>query len=201
MEQIKPAVKWLSQRDNINAFTGELEAHNQCMVSSFTMMMQWLRDFLIQNKMPSFENYAELTHYIIVGENKDKAQKVRFQSINHAKKLNVMLETKHIPFIFKQANFDYSQLLEYVQKNKRPVLVGTMETSAGHIVVFDGKIQNPYGKPSEIIHTGSCKYVTTQGANLDYTPEFFINMVFREMVGNKTSKINAKRTCWTIEQQ
>jgi len=34
-------------------------------------------------------------------------------------------------------------LIEYVGKNKRPVLIGTMETSAGHIVVFDGKIQNP----------------------------------------------------------
>lgn len=199
IEQIKPPVKWLSQRDNINAFTGDLEAHNQCMISSFVMMMQWLRDYLTSTNQPSFENYTEHTHYIIVGENNEKARKVRFMSINHAKKLNVMLETKKIPFVFKQVNFDYLQLMEYVKKNQRPVLIGTMETSAGHIVVFDGKIQNPYGRPDGTIHTGSCKYVTTQGANLEYMPEFFINMVFREMAGNKTSKINVKRPCWTIE--
>jgi len=199
MEQIKPPVKWLSQRDNINAFTGDTEAHNQCMISSFTMMMQWLRDYLILNNQPSFENYTELTHYIVVGENKDKAQKVRFSSINHAKKLNPMLESKKIPFYFKQVNFNYAELIEYVGKNKRPVLIGTMETSAGHIVVFDGKIQNPYGRPNGTIHTGSCKYVTVQGDNLDYMPEFFINMVFREMAGGKTSKINVKRPCWILE--
>lgn len=65
-----PRVKWLSQRDNLNAFTGDLEAHNQCMVSSFTMMMQWLRDYLIYNGLPSFENYNEFTHYIVVGQKK-----------------------------------------------------------------------------------------------------------------------------------
>lgn len=199
MEQTKPPVKWLSQRDNINAFTGDTEAHNQCMISSFTMMMQWLREYLLLNNMPSFENYTELTHYIVVGESKDKAQKIRFNSVNHARKLNPMLESKKIPFFFKMVNYDYAQMIEYVGKNKRPVLIGTMETSAGHIVVFDGKMQNPYGKPDPKIHTGSCKYISVQGANLEYTQEFFINMVFREMVNGKTSKINTKRTCWIIE--
>lgn len=195
-----PRVKWLSQRDNLNAFTSELEAHNQCMVSSFTMMMQWLREYLVYKGLPTFEYYTEFTHYIVVGQNKEQAQKVRFMSVNHAKQLNKMLEAKKIKQVFKQVNFDYSDLIKYVNEKKRPVLIGTMETSAGHIVVFDGQIQNPYGNPNRTIHTGSCKYDSVKGENLDYSQDFFINMVFREMVKNKTSKINVKRPCWIIEE-
>lgn len=194
-----PRVKWLSQRDNLNAFTGDLEAHNQCMVSSFTMMMQWLRDYLIYKGLPTFEHYTEFTHYIVVGQRKEIAQKVRFMSVNHAKQLNKMLEAKKIKQVFKQVQFSHTDLLQYVNEKKRPVLIGTMETSAGHIVVFDGQIQNPYGNPSRSIHTGSCKYDSVKGENLDYSQDFFVNMVFREMAKNKTSKINVKRPCWVIE--
>lgn len=194
-----PRIKWLSQRDNLNAFTGDLEAHNQCMVSSFTMMMQWLREFLIYHGEPSFEFYTEFTHYIVVGQKKEQAQKVRFNSINHAKQLNIMLEAKKIPYRFKQVNFDYSELIKYESEKKRPVLIGTMETSAGHIVVFDGQIQNPYGNPDRTIHTGSCKYNSVKGDNLDYSQDFFTNMVFRNMANKKTSQINVKRPCWIIE--
>ena len=194
-----PRVKWLSQRDNLNAFTGDLEAHNQCMVSSFTMMMQWLRDYLIYNGLPSFENYNEFTHYIVVGQKKELAQKVRFMSVNHATQLNKMLEAKKIKQRFIQVQFSYDDCIKYVAENKSPVLVGTMETSAGHIVVFDGQFQNPYGNPNRTIHTGSCKYDSVQGANLDYPKDLAINMVFREMRNKKTSQINVKRPCWVIK--
>lgn len=194
-----PRVKWLSQRDNLNAFTGDLEAHNQCMVSSFTMMMQWLRDYLIHHGLPSFENYNEFTHYIVVGQKKELAQKVRFMSVNHATQLNKMLEAKKIKQRFIQVQFSYDDCIKYVAENKSPVLVGTMETSAGHIVVFDGQFQNPYGNPNRTIHTGSCKYDSVQGANLDYPKDFAINMVFREMRNKKTSQINVKRPCWVIK--
>jgi len=209
-----PRIKWLSQRDNLNSFTGDLEAHNQCMVSSFTMMMQWLRDYLIYKGEPTFENYTEFTHYIVVGQKKELAQKVRFISSNHAKQLNKMLEGKKIKQIFKAVLFDYSDLIKYVNEKKRPVLIGTMETSAGHIVVFDGQFQNPYGNPNRTVTEFSCKYESVQGANLDYPKEFAESMVFREMVeidtgkkypnGKKitifkTSKINVKRPCWVIE--
>lgn len=194
-----PRVKWLSQRDNINAFTGDLEAHNQCMVSSFVMMMQWLRDYLIYHGLPSFENYNEFTHYIVVGQKKELAQKVRFMSINHATQLNKMLEAKKIKQRFVQVQFSYDDCIKYVAENKSPVLIGTMETTAGHIVVFDGQFQNPYGNPNRTIHTGSCKYDSVQGANLDYQKDFAINMVFREMRNKKTSQINVKRPCWVIK--
>lgn len=194
-----PRVKWLSQRDNLNAFTGDVEAHNQCMVSSFTMMMQWLRDYLIYNGLPSFENYTEFTHYIVVGQKKELAQKVRFVSANHAMQLNRMLAAKKIKEKFVTKLFNYAELIAYESEKKRPVLIGTMETSAGHIVVFDGQIQNPYGNPNRSIHTGSCKYDSVKGDNLDYSKDFFINMVFREMQNKKTSKIDVKRPCWVIE--
>ena len=76
MIRTKPEIIWLSQRNNLNAFTGELEAHNQCMIASFTMMMQWLRRYLIENKLPSFEHYDELTHYIVVSETRERARKL-----------------------------------------------------------------------------------------------------------------------------
>lgn len=213
---ISPRIKWLSQRDNLNAFTGDLEAHNQCMIASFVMMMQWLREWLILNDKPAFENYDELTHYIVVGESKDKVQKVRFMSVNHAKKLNIMLANykNKIPHRFIQKDFTYQDVLNYVAEKKRPVLIGTMETGAGHILCFDGQIQNPYGNPNRQIHTGSCKYDSIKGDNLDYSKEFAEAMVFREMVeidtgkkypnGKKitifkTSKTNVKRPCWIIE--
>lgn len=194
-----PRIKWLSQRDNINSFTGEIEAHNQCMVSSFVMMMQWLRDYLIYEGLQSFENYNEFTHYIVVGQKKELAQKIRFISANHANQLNKMLAAKKINEKFVPKLFDYSEIIAYEAEKKRPVLIGTMETSAGHIVVYDGQIQNPYGNPSRLIHNGSCRYDSVKGDNLDYSKDFFVNMVFREMQNKKTSKIDVKRPCWVIE--
>jgi len=198
MIRTKPEIIWLTQRNNLNAFTGELEAHNQCMIASFTMMMQWLRRFLLENKQPSFEFYDELTHYIVVSETRERARKLRFNSINHANKLNVMLAAKKIPYQFVSKNLDYIEVKQVVANLNSPVLIGTMETDSGHIVTYDGLIQNPYGKPEPRIHTGSCKYISVEGANLDYTDEFFKNMVFREMQNKKTSKTNVKRLCWYI---
>jgi len=43
MTRTNPTLKIETQRDNINAWTGDNEFHNQCMVESFTAMMQWLR--------------------------------------------------------------------------------------------------------------------------------------------------------------
>lgn len=120
-------------------------------------------------------------------------------SINHATQLNKMLESKKIKQRFIQVQFSYDDCIKYVAENKSPVLVGTMETSAGHIVVFDGQFQNPYGNPNRTIHTGSCKYDSVQGANLEYPKDFAINMVFREMRNKKTSQINVKRPCWVIK--
>ena len=93
-------------------------------------------------------------------------------SVNHATQLNKMLEAKNIKQRFIQVQFSYDDCIKYVAENKSPVLVGTMETSAGHIVVFDGQFQNPYGNPNRTIHTGSCKYDSVQGANLDYPKDF-----------------------------
>jgi hypothetical protein len=195
-----PLINWLSQRNNLNAFTGDMEAHNQCMIASFVMMMQWLRRFLLDNKQPSFEFYDELTHYIIVSETRERARKLRFNSINHATKLNAMLEAKKIPYRFVSKNLDYIEMKQVVANLNSPVLIGTMETDSGHIVTYDGLIQNPYGRPDTKIHTGSCKYISVEGANLDYTDEFFMNMVFREMQNKQTSKTNVKRLCWYIEK-
>ena len=201
MIRTKPEIIWLSQRNNLNAFTGELEAHNQCMIASFTMMMQWLRRYLIENKLPSFEHYDELTHYIVVSETRERARKLRFSSINHANKLNVMLAQKKIPFQFVSKNLDFFEVKQVVGALNTPVLIGTMETDSGHIVTYDGLIQNPYGKPENRIHSGNCKYISVDGANLDYTDDFFRNMVFREMKNGKTSKTNVKRLCWYIARR
>lgn len=198
-----PRVKWLSQRDNINAWTESVEANNQCMIASFTMIMQWLREFLSLSNLPSFENYTEHTHYILVTQN-EKNSRNRYISNIHASVLNEMLKNRMIPYKFVAKLFSYKEVMEYVNATKRPVLIGTMETSAGHIVVYDGQFQNPYGRPAGDITLVSCKYKDVKGDNLDYSNEFAENMVFREMVfdkenGWRTSKTNVRRPCWVIE--
>jgi hypothetical protein len=181
------------------------------------MMMQWLRDYLIYKGEQTFENYTEFTHYIVVGQKKELAQKVRFISDNHVKHMNNMIAKYKfvINQRFKKVLFNYEEIINYVNEKKRPVLIGTMETSAGHIVVFDGQFQNPYGNPSRNINEFSCKYESVNGANLDYSKEFAESMVFREMIEidtgkkhpngkkitiHKTSKTNVRRTCWIIEE-
>ena len=84
MTRTNPHLKIETQRDNINAWTGENEFHNQCMVESFTAMVQWVRAKMTLDNLPTLENYTAHTHYIVVGETKEKAQKVRFISGNHA---------------------------------------------------------------------------------------------------------------------
>jgi hypothetical protein len=195
-----PVTQWENQRDNINPFTSVNQPFNQCMVSSFVMMVNWLRDYLTSKGLKSFEYYNEITHFILVGESKEKSEKVRFISGNHASKINKMFLLNNIKFKFVSKKFSYDELVSYVDSNRRPVLVGTMETSAGHIVVFDGLWQNPYGKPDNKITKTSCKYISPNGKDLQYSDDFCREMVFREFDSKGiTNIINTKRLCWIIE--
>ncbi len=204
-----PPLKIETQRDNINAWTQENEFHNQCMVESFTAMMQWLRQAYLVDGKPSFENYTALTHYIVVGESKEKAQKVRFISGNHVKKLQPMLDAKNIPYKFVQANLNLEGVKKIVDEKGVPVLVGTMLTHYGHIVDYDGLWQDPYGHAEHQIRPGNAVYKNVNGSDSDYPDDFARSMIFRTMKQVKdgtgkmvwiTDKINQPRPCWYLEK-
>ncbi len=210
MTRTNPTLKIETQRDNINAWTGDNEFHNQCMVESFTAMMQWLRLAYLVDGKPSFENYTAHTHYIVVGETKEKAQKVRFISGNHVKKLQPMLDTKKVPYKFVNANLNLEGIKKIVIEKNSPVLVGSMITHHGHILCYDGLWQDPYGHAEHQIRPGNAVYKNVNGSDCDYPDDFARSMIFRTMKQVKdgtgkmvwiTDKINQPRPCWYLEKK
>ena len=210
MIRTNPPLKIETQRDNVNAWTGENEFHNQCMVESFTALMQWVRLAHLVDGKPSFENYTALTHYIVVGETKEKAQKVRFISANHVKKLQPMLDSKKVPYKFVNANLNLEGIKKIVAEKNSPVLVGSMLTHHGHILCYDGLWQDPYGSAEKQIRPGNAVYRNVNGSDCDYPDDFARSMIFRSMKQTKdstkktiwiTDKINQPRPCWYLEKK
>ena len=212
MTRTNPHLKIETQRDNINAWTGENEFHNQCMVESFTAMVQWVRAKMTLDNLPTLENYTAHTHYIVVGETKEKAQKVRFISGNHAAKLNFNFENyKHkIPYKFVNANLTLEGIKKIVTEKNSPVLVGSMLTHYGHILCYDGLWQDPYGSAEKQIRPGNAVYKNVNGSDCDYPDDFARSMIFRTMKQVKdstkktiwiTDKINQPRPCWYLEKK
>lgn len=205
-----PPLKIETQRDNFNAWTGQAEPYNHCMIESFTAQMQWLRSKMILDGLPTFENYTALTHYIVVGESKENVSKVRFISANHVKKLNFMLESykEKIPYRFVSANLTLEGVKKIVAEKNVPVLIGTMLTHHGHIVDYDGLWQDPYGHADHQIRPGDAIYKNVNGSDSDYPDDFARSMIFRSMKQIKdgtgklvwvTDKINQARPCWYLE--
>ena len=202
MLRTNPMIEWLSQRVGVDAWTDKAEPYNQCMVYSFTMMMQWLRQFLINNGKPSFENYTALTHYIVVGESESKVNQIRFNSVNHATKLNTMLAYKKIPYEFVAGNLALDGVKRIVQDLNSPVLIGSMLTTSGHILVYDGLFQDPYGHAENQIIAGNAIYKNVNGKDSDYSDDFARQMIFREMSNGKTTTaMNVQRPCWYIKEK
>ncbi len=210
MIRTNPPLKIETQRDNVNAWTGENEFHNQCMVESFTALMQWVRLAHLVDGKPSFENYTALTHYIVVGETKEKAQKVRFISNNHVKKLQPMLDAKKVPYKFVNATLTLEGIKKIIAEKNSPVLVGSMLTHHGHILCYDGLWQDPYGSAEKQIRPGNAVYRNVNGSDCDYPDDFARSMIFRSMKQTKdstkktiwiTDKINQPRPCWYLEKK
>ena len=186
--ELQPAVPFLSQRDNINPFTGKPDGHNQCMVASFTMCMNWL-GLYFKNKF--LMQYSEHLHLTLVGKNIQEIESRRYNSVNHADACNKLLrevfDFNNISFQKKDCSFD--EMVELYQKKKSPIIVGTLITDAGHIVVYHGnKYHDPYGIYDPITKRYSFR-TPRDGENVEYSAEVSREILFR----------NQKRRCWYIE--
>lgn len=234
MNRTNPHVIQLTQRDNIHPFTEEEERAKQCMVASFTMMMNWLGTLLNLEQLT--KQYNEHLHLTLVGSDLQQAlrknpkyanldgeqfekiflpefDKYRYFSNNHASMCNTYLKNLKTGYQFKQANLNLAQCKEIVETKNSPVIVGTMMTNHGHIVVFDGLWQDPYGHAEHEIRPYNAIYKNENGSDSDYPDSFARSMIFRTMkqlkTGNKngkpaytwiTDKINQTRPCWYLEK-
>jgi len=181
---IKPDINYLTQRDNVNPFTGKPDGHNQCMVASFTMVMNWLGN---KYNIDYLKIYTESMHLLLVGKNINMVEKLRYNSDNHASVCNYILSLYDIKIRFKKYDCDFEQMKKLQSNRNCPVIIGTMISSVGHIVVYaDGFYYDPYGKCSEL--TG--KYGNDfDGNKIVYSDNFSANNVFR----------NQKRRIWVVE--
>ena len=195
---IEPKVRYLSQRDNINPFTSKLEPSSQCMVASFTMIMNWLGDKYNKEELSKqFNEFLELT---LVGKNSKEVESRRYNSYNHAEICNAYIKHIKAPLnvFFKSGVFSYDEIKKISEIKKSPLIVGSMITHHGHIIVYTGNDSwnDPYGFANE-----QGQYIDKNGEGVKYSENFCRNFIFREVDPNTklTSKANTKRTCWYIE--
>lgn len=196
---INPPVRYLSQRDNINPFTGKPDGHNQCMVASFVMLTNWLGDKLKERQL---QIYTEPAHLACVGRNLQELESRRYNSANHGAVINAMLTNLKLKqrLVSKQLNWDDVQQISTLKRS--PVIVGTMITKSGHIVLYigNGQWHDPYGKASEITNGYFGQGFDIFGAHIVYSEKFIRERIFRsaDRQGN-TLAINQRRTCWYVE--
>ena len=194
-KDVNPPVKYLTQRDNINPYTGKKDGHNQCMVASFTMLVNWLGDKL---KNKHLQVYNEFTHLAIVGKNANEIERRRYNSINHATPLNLMFENLKLKQRFKSLQMNYDEVQDKCKKIGSPIIVGSMITSYGHIIVYIGnnKWHDPYGKCSEETLSYYGKGFDILGSNVEYSDRFVRDRIFRS---HDLKNTNTKRLCWWVE--
>lgn len=193
---INPKVKYLTQRDNINPYTGKKDGHNQCMVASFVMLVNWLGD-KYDNK--SLQVYNEFTHLCIVGRNAEELEKRRYRSINHAEVVNPLIQNVGLSRIqLKSKYLKYDEMKKLSNEKKSPIIVGSMVTSYGHIIVYigDNKFHDPYGKCSEYTLRYTGKGFSVNGAEVEYSEKFCKERIFRS---GDLKTANSSRLCWYFE--
>jgi len=160
-----------TQRDARNSKTGELEAHNHCKSTSCTMAWNSLAKIL-KHKYPAmasmefmgeFAYDASLRGYLRQGEKIQDWQP-------HARKFNDLFEKNNIPLIAQIGKFKQNENFVYASMQKGfPVVLGTLITDHGHVVLLYRKYQyegmtfhviiDPYGNPMKLNKKG--QYVIT----------------------------------------
>ncbi|MDX1959092.1 MAG: hypothetical protein SFU98_11005 [Leptospiraceae bacterium] len=185
---IQLPVRYLSQRDNRNPYTGKLDPHNQCMVSSFVMLMNWIGDKSYHN---FFINYSEELHLTLVGLNPKELEKRRYNSFYHARICNTLLQETKVKLRFQTKDLNYSELQSLFQEVSSPVIVASLITTAGHILVYLGDSwHDPYGKCSEETGQYSGKGFKSSGESIVYSEKFITKKIFK----------NQRRRCWFLKE-
>jgi hypothetical protein len=196
MNEIIPTVRYLTQRDNINPFTGKPDPHNQCMVATFVMLTNWLGDKL---EIPELSKYTEKEHLIAVGKSAQEIEKRRYFSGNHAEAINQKLKSLKLSQKLTSGVFNFTQVKNICNEKRIPIEVGSMITKSGHIILYIGnnKWHDSYGKCSEKTLAYNGEGFNTNGANVEYSEKFVLERIFRECDKNgNTIKTNVPRTCW-----
>jgi hypothetical protein len=102
-------------------------------------------------------NYTELEHLKNVGISAELVEKRRYISKNHGDTINKFLVEYGINAKLVSRQMNWNEVKEYSEKFNSPIVIATMITSYGHIVLYvgDGLIHDPYGKCSEITNSYS----------------------------------------------
>lgn len=189
---VSPDVVIESQRDNINAFTHLLDAYTQCMTSSFYMALKYIIDLhnILYCNTPSqfLTTLTESEIYKSVGKSADSYKKLVYSSVNFAQYLNEWLFTKGVAFGFVYNKMNVNEFYNYADLHNTPMILGTMLTDKGHIVVRQNKLWfDPYGRPSQVLGLNNVIYDSQ-------IQPYFHNLAF----ANQFMFRKESRVAWTI---
>lgn len=148
-----------TQRDARNSQTGVLEAHNHCKSTSSTLAWNALGKIL-SPKFPVMESMitmGEFQYDAIIRNFMHPNEKIQDWQ-PHVRMFNELFKQNNIPLVATLAPFRANQSAIYLSMEKGfPVILGTMITNAGHIVLlyrqykYEGMtfhvIIDPYGNP------------------------------------------------------
>ena len=151
-----------TQRDARNSQTGKLEAHNHCKSTSCTVAWNALGKILGE-KFPVMQPMAtmgEFQYDAIVRNFMHPNEKIQDWQ-PHVRMFNELFKQNQIPLVATLAPFRQNQSAVYLSMEKGfPVILGTMITNAGHIVLlyrhykYEGipfhVIIDPYGNPLKL---------------------------------------------------
>lgn len=149
---ISPLITPDTQRDAVNIKTQIPEGHNHCKSTSCVMALNW-----IGQHYPSAKDLASMGEYsynsILLGAGFLQAGEKIQDWQPHIRAINQLLRNANVPIKPNFVNFrrNYNQVV-YSLLSGRPVVLGTMITSAGHIVLLVGMTEagnfviiDPYG--------------------------------------------------------
>ncbi|MBK8397451.1 MAG: hypothetical protein IPL26_19735 [Leptospiraceae bacterium] len=151
-----------TQRDARNSQTGKLEAHNHCKSTSSTVAWNSLGKIL-SPKFPilkSMETMGEFQYDAIIRNFMNPNEKIQDWA-PHVRMFNDLFRQNGIPLVANFGLFRRNELQVYASMGKGfPVVLGTMITNAGHIVLlyrqykYEGMtfhvIIDPYGNPMKL---------------------------------------------------
>lgn len=166
---ISPLITPDTQRDavrlNVDGGKTIQENHNHCKNTSCTMMTNWLgqnfESLATLGKMGEYAYNNNLLPFVQPGE-------IIQAWPPHVKFINQMLVNGKVPLKAELVNFrsNFSKVMYSLLVNGFPVVLGTMITSSGHIVLLVGMTANgdyiiidPYGQAPNYMNKKADYYV------------------------------------------
>lgn len=181
--KVEPWIEYESQRNNFN-LDGSKNTNNQCMISSYAMLIRWVGRKYNINEFKEMSEHQWLA--IIENTQLKKDGENRLFGPLHARQLNFMLHQKGIKAEVVRKHMTPYEIKEHIEKFKSPVIMGTwiseyLHGAKGHIMIAVGGDEDgvfahdPYGK----CYTN---YKDHNGSNVFYSWDVMDKLITKDSV-------------------